>query len=1074
MKKIAIAFSAMAICGAAVMAYPSEANAAEYGTREKLVEVARNYYRLWYDNTTSEGYTNTSGNWCARFANHCVGKAGGIKESESESTTSLLLAYKKAGKYHARITNSWSYDTKSCDTLEKDTSYTPQVGDLVLIENWLAGLGDGPDHTGIVVGVKGTGIDATVETIEGNWGDNIVNEYRLDDVWGYCTIEYPNSSSSSPSSPSTPSSGTTQKDSYSTGSKYSRIKAVEEARLRTDKAYRGTDYDKTTIGFVNEVLNAANAKSFYSYPSKKEIEDGTRVPHVTEFVADYEKNGAYFKKGSGYTPRIGDIAALETNGKSDDGADKLAIVSGVKGTGSSAEISIVMYDPGTDSVKDSFVCDVDIHGFCTPFYEYDDLGDFDMDGFVTYNDIAAIRNQVENIDSEPVKYKFLCADVNKNGSINRTDVSDLEKKLSKQRTFEAETDLSSTIRTADEIKKAGAISGSVNDSEGYLVYGPYVNALSEGDKMASFRMKIDNNTADDAVVARIEISDYTNDTILATREITRKEFMAADSYQDFYLNFNYPNTTDKIESRVYYKKKALITVDKIKIADEKTITNKTYEAETDLASLIRTKDSSGKYGKYGIEATVKDSPGVLAYGPYVDKLALGTYSVDYYLKVDNNNNDSNQVLRLDIFDSTKRQIIAEKTIKRTDFKEANKTQVFTLNFNNISNNDIYEFRVHYLGYTETILDKVVLRHLDTETFEAFEAENKVMGKKGGTAADGGYSISADGEIIYGPYTTKTSLGDNKATFKAKISGTGNADDVVAVIDIHDADQGKLIAQKEIKRKDFSGNNYTNLSLNFTMNENMIGHKIETRITAKGKGTITLDRTTIANNIDGSVKLNVKNNSSSGLDASQLNTTSRTVLMKGIDVSHPGQPEHIDWATVSKNVDFAIIRAGYGNSASQMDDTFIENYNGATQNGVSVGAYWYSYAESVEDAIAEAKACIQVLGNRLFQLPVYYDIEENVTLSKGADVCSAIARAFCDTIKEAGYTAGIYTSLSVLNSGTIDYSTQQAYALWVAQWSSSFDYKSPAGMWQYSETGSVAGISHAVDLDYCYVDYPSIL
>ena len=59
----------------------------------------------------------------------------------------------------------------------------------------------------------------------------------------------------------------------------------------------------------------------------------------------------------------------------------------------------------------------------------------------------------------------------------------------------------------------------------------------------------------------------------------------------------------------------------------------------------------------------------------------------------------------------------------------------------------------------------------------------------------------------------------------------------------------------------------------------------------------------------------------------------------------------------------------------MDDTFIENYNGATQNGVSVGAYWYSYATTVEAAKAEAELCYEVIKNYDYTYPIYFDIED---------------------------------------------------------------------------------------------------
>ena len=86
-------------------------------------------------------------------------------------------------------------------------------------------------------------------------------------------------------------------------------------------------------------------------------------------------------------------------------------------------------------------------------------------------------------------------------------------------------------------------------------------------------------------------------------------------------------------------------------------------------------------------------------------------------------------------------------------------------------------------------------------------------------------------------------------------------------------------------------------------------------------------------------------------------------MKGIDVSvHNG---NIDWNRVkSAGIDFAILRADYGRLASQKDERFEQNYSGAKAAGVPVGAYWYSYAMTPEEAELEAEVFLSVIkGNR---------------------------------------------------------------------------------------------------------------
>ena len=97
------------------------------------------------------------------------------------------------------------------------------------------------------------------------------------------------------------------------------------------------------------------------------------------------------------------------------------------------------------------------------------------------------------------------------------------------------------------------------------------------------------------------------------------------------------------------------------------------------------------------------------------------------------------------------------------------------------------------------------------------------------------------------------------------------------------------------------------------------------------------------------------------------------ITKGIDVSeHQGV---IDWAKVAKDgVQFAVLRAGYGRELSQKDKQFERNYAGAKAAGIKVGAYWYSYANSVERGEQEARTCLKVLEGKCFELPIFFDQE----------------------------------------------------------------------------------------------------
>lgn len=191
---------------------------------------------------------------------------------------------------------------------------------------------------------------------------------------------------------------------------------------------------------------------------------------------------------------------------------------------------------------------------------------------------------------------------------------------------------------------------------------------------------------------------------------------------------------------------------------------------------------------------------------------------------------------------------------------------------------------------------------------------------------------------------------------------------------------------------------------------------------------------------------------------------------GIDVSQ--WQGDINWGDVK--TDFAIIRAGYGREKSQVDTKFEQNYNGAKAAGIPVGAYWYSYAMSADEARVEAQAFINTIKGKQFEYPVYFDVEENKVFKLGVDTVSKIIIAFLDEMEKAGYFAGLYMSASPLTQYTTQ-TVKDRYAIWVAHYGvSKPNYAHQYGMWQKSSQGKVVGINGYVDLDECYIDYPKLI
>ncbi|MBR5363238.1 MAG: glycoside hydrolase family 25 protein [Oscillospiraceae bacterium] len=209
---------------------------------------------------------------------------------------------------------------------------------------------------------------------------------------------------------------------------------------------------------------------------------------------------------------------------------------------------------------------------------------------------------------------------------------------------------------------------------------------------------------------------------------------------------------------------------------------------------------------------------------------------------------------------------------------------------------------------------------------------------------------------------------------------------------------------------------------------------------------------------------------------ETTTTVKTAppyLYKGIDVSQYQGDINFEKVRDESENKFVIMRAGYGRFLDQEDPTFKTNYNRAKAAGIPVGAYWYSYASTPELARMEAHVCAQVLGDRQFEYPIVFDIEEQSVLTKPVEEVSAIIEAFCSEMEKMGYYVMLYCSSYYLNN-RISPRTIAKYSVWVAHYNVACPtFYGEFGMWQYG-IGTCPGIDADVDVDYCYRDYEEII
>lgn len=194
---------------------------------------------------------------------------------------------------------------------------------------------------------------------------------------------------------------------------------------------------------------------------------------------------------------------------------------------------------------------------------------------------------------------------------------------------------------------------------------------------------------------------------------------------------------------------------------------------------------------------------------------------------------------------------------------------------------------------------------------------------------------------------------------------------------------------------------------------------------------------------------------------------------GIDVSKWNG--NIDWNAVKNSgINYVIIRCGYrGSSAGSLvvDPKFTANIKGATAAGLKVGVYFFTQAVDEREAVEEASMVLDQIKNYKISYPVFLDVESSGGRADKIDKATrtAVCKAFCQTIQNAGYNAGIYANKSWLTT-KLDPSALSAYKIWLAQYAAAPTYTGRYDLWQYRSTGSVSGISGNVDMNLSYLGY----
>lgn len=197
-------------------------------------------------------------------------------------------------------------------------------------------------------------------------------------------------------------------------------------------------------------------------------------------------------------------------------------------------------------------------------------------------------------------------------------------------------------------------------------------------------------------------------------------------------------------------------------------------------------------------------------------------------------------------------------------------------------------------------------------------------------------------------------------------------------------------------------------------------------------------------------------------------------LAGVDVS--SYQGDIDWQAVSDaGVEFAMIRLGYRGYVSgelDMDDCFEANMEGTASVGIPVGVYFFSQALNEEEAVEEAEYVLEHLQGRELQYPVIFDWEEIAAEARTDEMnmvlLTGCAKAFCERVEEAGYTAGVYFNQEY---GYMQMNLQSLkdYYFWLAEYGQTPSFYYDFQMWQYTNEGIVPGIPEKVDLNIAFIE-----
>lgn len=212
------------------------------------------------------------------------------------------------------------------------------------------------------------------------------------------------------------------------------------------------------------------------------------------------------------------------------------------------------------------------------------------------------------------------------------------------------------------------------DRAGYLQYGPYVT-LSAGTMSAVFKLKIDDNWADNATVLHLDVNDHTaNNTAIATRDLTRREFVGRGDYQCFTVPFTVDSSRSghSFEFRSHWGGTGNLTEAAVGYATASGNAMQSHWNAQSLPHGIGRADGDGWSAN-----TAQDPQGYLTYGPYAT-MPTGDTVATFRIMIDNNSANNDPIVHMDVHDATRDIVLAGRDVLRQSWNATYTYEYFSV------------------------------------------------------------------------------------------------------------------------------------------------------------------------------------------------------------------------------------------------------------------------------------------------------------------------------------------------------------------------------------------------------------